>query len=235
MWLRRLSCPSGWSPRVVLRLGSADCWGGVLGGVRPQALPWLGSRSSHACVRGQCRSQDLASEALERIQPEQVEVTGELSRTDPGPDRRRPQRGACWDQGDQPRLAPVRGQAGCPFMTGRIKVVPKHSSSSTNSTSGSPRGRQPGSLRASSLKSSTTSAASVSSAVARTGRHGSPRILAIGDRGADDAFRVWQICGRRINGHRPVDARQRVRAGQADNAANNQPQPLSVPRFPWYY
>lgn len=32
-----------------------------------------------------------------------------------------------------------------------------------------------------------------------------------------------------------TDAVQRVSAGQTHNALNDQPRPLSVPRFPWYY
>lgn len=59
----------------------------------------------------------------------------------------------------------------------------------------------------------------------------------LGDRGTGPMTRscvanVWQEDQRPPSG---INARQRVRAGQEHHAANDQPQPLSVPGFPWYY
>ena len=44
--------------------------------------------------------------------------------------------------------------------------------------------------------------------------------------------KTWQEDRRRPSA---TNAHQRVCAGQPHNAVNDQYQPLSVPRFPWYY
>lgn len=43
---------------------------------------------------------------------------------------------------------------------------------------------------------------------------------------------AWQESQRRPSA---INARQRVCAGQPHSANNYREQPLSVPRFPWYY